>query len=255
MGFSASMMAGVAVGCLSLVSAAPSPETYTAKRSFACDTLASGLDKEDCEWMAEIGMASQGDNVEECNDHIWIGDDGPNTFTFTNDADCPLIVVVWDFADGDYESSFMNVRAPKISYSLPSANKSVTISMANGVSGGWTALVDRTTTLSEYGQVANTWGEFTTGDFATVDISREVNMAGNPMSVKVLDSGCVSDMETCVFKCTEGNSCGESGTYDLVNCENGSQEGAAYGTYDGVNPEGGCQGFSSGGHLDISLGQ
>lgn len=48
--------------------------------------------------MARVGMAGMGDNVLEDNRHIWIGDDGPNTFQFTNKASegpitlilCPL---------------------------------------------------------------------------------------------------------------------------------------------------------------------
>lgn len=122
--------------------------------------------------------------------------------------------------------------------------------MANGVSGGWAGLYNEITTLSQYGQVFNTWGEFTTGDFATVNVSREVNMGGNAMSIKV--NGCTSNKSTCVFVCKSGNSCMDAGTYDLLNCAAGSQPGAASGLYGG-QPSGGCQGFSNGGTVAVQF--
>ncbi|KAH6871417.1 hypothetical protein B0T10DRAFT_450427 [Thelonectria olida] len=227
------------------------------KRSFSCNNLVTGLNSGDCQWMSTIGMAGQGTNAVSNNGNIWIGGDGPNTFTFTNQAsspsNVPVTLILWDNPPNDYQSSFMNVRTPKISYSLPNVGNSVTISLANGVSGGWAALNNHATTISQYGQIYNTWGEFTTGSYATVDVSRLVNMGGNTMSVKV-STGCVSNMNTCVFTCYNGNTCGTSGSYQLVNCAAGSQPGASYGMYDG-NPSGGCQGWSNGGHLDISLGR
>lgn len=225
--------------------------------SFGCDGLVPGLNAQDCQWMSNIGMAGQGDNVLSNNGYIWIGNDGPNTFTFTNEATnpspVPVTLILWDMPPGDYESSFMNVRRPKVSYSLPNIGDSVTISLVNGVSGGWAALNNHATTLSQWGQIFNTWGEFTTGSYATADVSREVNMEGNSMSIRT-SGGCVSNMDTCVFTCYSGVSCGDPGTYQLLNCAPGSQPGASYGLFDG-NPSGGCQGWSDGGHLDISLGR
>jgi hypothetical protein len=202
--------------------------------------------------MSDIGMAGQGYNPTSNNGQIWIGNDGPNTFTFTNHAGVSqFTLIIWNNPSGDYQSSFMNVRVSQVSYSL-AIDQSVTISIANGVSGGWAGLYNGVTTLSQYGQIYNTWGEFTTGDYATVDVSREVNMGGNAMSIN-LDSGCVSNMSQCVFTCKNGNTCGDSGTYDLLNCAAGSQPGANTGTYDGINPEGGCQGFANGGHGSVSF--
>lgn len=207
--------------------------------------------------MSNIGMAGQGFNDLSYNGKIWLGNQGPNTFTFTNDAThpspVPITIIVWYNAPFDYESSFMNVRRPMISYSLPNIGDKVTISLENGVSGGWAALNNHATYLSKYGQIFNTWGEFTTGDYATADVSREVNMGGNIMSLQV-SGGCRSNMDTCVFKCIQGNECGESGTYELVNCDPDSQPGATYGVYDN-NPSGGCQGWSGGGHVEVSLGR
>lgn len=200
--------------------------------------------------MSSIGMVSQGANAVSNNGGIWIGSDGANTFTFTNEAtnpsDVSVILVLWN-ADG-YDGSFVNAYTPAITYSLPNIGDSVTISVANSISGAWAALNNHATTLNEYGQIFNTWGEFTSGDYATVDVSMEVNTAGNSMSITVDENGCVSDMTTCVFQCTAGTSvqsCGDSGTYELTNCAVGSQPGATYGVYDG-NPSGGCQGLGKG---------
>lgn len=63
-----------------------------------CSNPVQGVNWEDCQHMARVGMAGMGDNVLEDNRHIWIGDDGPNTFQFTNKASegpitlilCPL---------------------------------------------------------------------------------------------------------------------------------------------------------------------
>jgi hypothetical protein len=248
-------------------------ETVIEPRSFSCSSLAYGLNTADCNYMSTIGMAGQGTNARSNNGQIWIGSDGPNTFTFTNQATSPSAVsvmqagfysrksgsmankmsrlILWYQAPGDGEASFMNVRKPMVSYSLPSVGNSVTISVANGISGAWAALNNHATVLSQYGQIYNTWGEFTTGNSATVDISREVNMGGNYMSL-VVSTGCVANMNTCAFQCYSGNTCGASGTYELVNCAAGSQTGATTGYYNG-NPAGGCQGWSNGGHIDIAL--
>ncbi|KFH48517.1 hypothetical protein ACRE_006700 [Hapsidospora chrysogenum ATCC 11550] len=213
-----------------------------------------GLSFDDCQHMANIGMAGMGDNVFGNNGYIWVGNDGPNTFTFTNRGSAPTTLILWDNPQGDYESSFMNVRRPKVSYSLPNSGDSVTISLGNGISGGWSTLTGRATTLSRWGQIYNTWGEFTTGDWATVDVSRLVNMRGDGLSVRVA-TGCLTNMDTCSFHCkNNANECGESGTYDLVNCDPATNPFAAVGTWDGINPEGGCQGWTNGGHLDVSLG-
>ena len=209
-----------------------------------------GLSTGDCKYMSSIGMHSQGVNSYSSNGNIWIGGNGPNTFTFNAKAGEAVTLIVWANPNGDFQSSFMNVRQPQVSYSL-SDGEQVTVSMANGVSAGWAGLYSGATTLSQYGQIANTWGEVTTGGSATVDVSREVNMSGKSMEI-ALDSGCVSNMNTCVFQCNSGNTCGGSGTYSLVNCASGSQGGASYGI-SGGNPSGGCQGFSNGGHMSISL--
>lgn len=197
-------------------------------------------------------MAGQGYNSYSSISQIWIGNDGPNIFTFQNLGDGGNVtLIIWNNPPFDYQSSFMNVRLSQVSYSL-GIGDAVNISMANGISGGWAGLYNEVTTLSQYGQINNTWGEFTTGSYATVDVSREINMAGNGMSID-LDSGCVSNLDTCSFQCVSGNTCGESGTYILADCDGGSQPGATYGTDSTGNPSGGCQGFSNGGHMNVTF--
>jgi hypothetical protein len=219
----------------------------------SCHSLVEGLDLEDCEYMASIGMLSQGNNAVSADDNqngIWIGNDGPNTFTFINEAGVPLTVVMWYMSPYDDQSSFMNARTPEITYSIPASGEGVVFSLANGVPGGWSAIYNRSTRLTQYGQVDNTFGEFSTGEFATIDVSRLVNMAGDPMTVLV-QGGCVANMTRCVYACDTGTeSCGEEGTYNLLGChgQNAVQSVDRYG-----NPTGGCQGWSNGGHVDIIL--
>lgn len=213
--------------------------------------------------MSKIGMAGQGFNIQAPSGKtfnnqapsgdIWVGNQGPNKFVFTNNAAGPVTVIVWNMPPGDFQSSFMNARKAQVSFSLAKPGQSVTVSIANGVSGGFAHLISGKTTLSPNGQVFNTWGEFTTGGpTATVDVSRLVNMSGNAMSIKT--SNCVSDMNTCVFTCKNGNTCGLKNEYNLLNCAPGSQTGANFGLRDN-QPEGGCNGFPNGGTIQVSLGK
>lgn len=228
---------------------APKVSDFRVASFSGCGSPVKGLSTDDCNYMSKIGMAGQGVNAQSSNGNVWVGNNGPNTFTFINKSNpkVGIIVVLWDQPAGDYQSSFMNVRKPKISYSVPYGG-SVTVSIANGVSGGWTALYDHKTVLSQYGQIWNTWGEFTTGNYATVDISREIHMAGNNFNAKV-STGCLTDLNTCAFVCKSGDTCGTSGSYNLINC---SGANTAVGWYDN-NPSGGCQGWSNGGHIDSTF--
>ncbi|RAL58716.1 hypothetical protein DID88_003073 [Monilinia fructigena] len=189
-------------------------------------------------------------NAKASNGGVWIGNQGPNTFAFTNSAAAPVTVIIWTQAAGDYQSSFMNARKPQVFTLLIRRSNRYNIHGKWSVSGGWAGLYNGKTTLSQYGQIYNTWGEFTTGAYATVDVSREVNMGGNAMSIQV--DGCTSNMSKCVFKCKKGNTCGEAGTYFLSNCAAGSQKGATFGLAYG-QPSGGCQGFNNGGKVSVTF--
>lgn len=154
--------------------------------------------------------------------------------------------------DKDYGAAFVNARRPYITVSLPKQGDSVVISVAANQIGGFAAMTNHGTGLTQYGQVSNTWGEFNTKKKGnTFDISREVNMKGNAMSIKA-GNGCVADMGTCVFKCTNGaQSCGNAGEYKIFNCA-APNPGAQHAP-DGAN--GGCSGWgnSGRGHLDVQL--
>ncbi|KAK3486703.1 uncharacterized protein B0T23DRAFT_415303 [Neurospora hispaniola] len=221
---------------------------------YNCASPVPGLSPPDCTYLSTIGVISQGQNALSAASGtagIYLGTNGPNTFSFINGASVPLILVVWYNPVEDAQSSFMDARTPKITYSLPTQGNAVVVSIDNEVPGGWSTLYNYTTTLTEYGQVNNTFGEFNTGSFATTDVSRLVNMQGHPMTVVVRGSGCRSDMQTCVYTCSEPGAvtCGRQRSYRLENCQ--GQPGAVVSNDANGNPTGGCQGWSNGGHVDV----
>ncbi|KAK4161881.1 hypothetical protein QBC43DRAFT_242751 [Cladorrhinum sp. PSN259] len=241
----------------------PNPvDTLTTNQNFSCNPLVNGLDLDDCNYMASIGMFSQGKNAMASNGRIWIGSDGPNTFTFINGGKAPMTLIMWYMEPDDNQASFMNVREPEISYSLPDTGSAVEVSVANGVPGGWSVLYNHTSPLTPYGQISNTFGEFSSGIWATIDISRLVNMSGDPMTVRVyaeeptktvgLKPLCVTDLNTCAYACkgVDVHSCGKTGSYDLVNC---AGPNAVRSTDLHGNPNGGCQGWSNGGHIEVVM--
>lgn len=214
-----------------------------------CHKLVPGLQEADCNWIIEKGIADQGINDIAPNNKIWIGNQGPNIFNFTNYRNEPISIILWESANDS--SSFVSSHRPLISYSLPNLGDSVLISLANNISGAWSYIERYKTSLTLWGQVSNTWGEFTTGRYATVDVSRLITMSGGCISVQT-PTGCISDMENCSFHCKTGSSCGLRDSYTLVNCEK-PQIGAHSGTFDG-QPSGGCGGWDGGGTLNIALG-
>ncbi|KAG8408417.1 hypothetical protein J3459_017827 [Metarhizium acridum] len=60
--------------------------------------LAYGLTKEDCYYMSSIGMTAQGLSAQSQSQsddaYIWVGDQGPNTFTFTNAGNSPMTLII-----------------------------------------------------------------------------------------------------------------------------------------------------------------
>jgi hypothetical protein len=222
---------------------------------FPCDKLVPHLSKADCEHMSRIGVSGQGINSQTPNDNAWIGDQGPFTLRFTSTSNKPLNLVLWTWEhDDDYESSSVNVRRPKISVSLPKKGDGITVSVASGITGGFSTLNDQTTKLNNYGQVLNTWGEFTTnsGRDLAFDVSREVNMSGNTIFA-TSSTGCVASTSKCVFTCKDSNaiSCGETGTYHIVDCSGGNP--GAHTENGGT--EGGCSGLGDNGRdVYVSLG-
>jgi len=159
---------------------------------------------------------------------VWLGDDGDYVNEFSNASDEPLILVVWG-----PDASWVNENQPLITLNI-SPGSSRNVSFATGTSGAFSAIYSDT--VLSYGQISNTWGEYTHTSQGTVDVSMEPNMSGHPMSINN-GGGCVTDTKTCVFQCPSGNSCWKE--YLLVNCDTGSQTGAQDGTYNG-GASGGC---------------
>lgn len=159
----------------------------------------------------------------------WIGTDGDYTSEFINTSGESITLIIWGSG-----SSYVNTEAPLITHSLNNED-SLDISFAENGSGAWAAIYSDTILVN--GQVFETWGEYTfDGQYSTLDVSREVNMHGRDMSIET--EGCTSDMNTCVFRCTDDvASCWQN--YELANCAAGSQGGASYGSYAG-SASGGC---------------
>jgi len=171
-----------------------------------------------------------GTNAASDNGGVWLGGGGAYTNTFTNNAGDDLVLVVWG-----PDASWVNANKPLITVDLP-AGASQLVSFASGSIGAWSAIYPDT--VMSNGQISNTWGEYTMSDIGVVDVSREVNMNGHPMTV--VGPQCTTDMNTCVFVCSSGTVCMTD--YQLLNCASGSQPGAQYGTYGGF-PSGGCGGL------------
>lgn len=193
---------------------------------------ATALTDVDAGKLTALGISAVGVNSAVANGQAWLGQDGPYQNEYVNESGEDLILVVWGVA-----GSWINVIQPTITASIP-AGQSIWLSFADGASGAWTAIYGDTQMVN--GQASNTWGEFTFGQWGVVDVSREVNMLGHPMSI--VGPSCTTDMDTCVFVCSTGDVC--MFDYLLQNCENGSQPGANYGTFAGA-PSGGCGGMGA----------
>lgn len=187
-----------------------------------------------------------GANAVSAGNAPWIADDSTGctwSNEFFNQAEEDLILMVWGPV-----GSWVNAVAPQISASIPH-NTSRTICFPSGWSGAWAPIYSDTKLVN--GQVSETWGEGTfNAPYSVVDVSREVNMYGKPMSI--VGPQCTTDMTTCSFQCAGGAASCMTG-YQLVNCATGSQAGANFGTYDGAD-SGGCGGMGNAAALKTYLG-
>lgn len=145
--------------------------------------------------------------------------------------------------------SWVNAVAPLISHPL-AAGESVTVSYAEGASGACSGVYPDTQMVN--GQVSNTWLEYTfAGIYSTYDVSREVNMNGRGISA--VGPSCTSDMDTCVFKCSDASAASCWFGYELFNCHQGNGGGSGYDPSTG-GASGGCNGLNAGsGALKTSL--
>jgi len=143
-------------------------------------------------------------------------DQGDNTMEFLNASSEEMVLVLWDSTVG-YMSSFVKSTQPVITASIAPGETAI-FSLAGYTSGAF-APIFSDTTMTEWGQIQNTWGEFTFNQaYGVFDVSREVYANGR--NVTMQGTNCVSDMDTCVFKCNDASAstCGVYGSYSLQNC-------------------------------------
>lgn len=231
---------------LAALTPATSPAAVEAR---GYSTGGAALAPQSLQYLTSIGMTGAGVNANSGN--VCLGGNQPNRFNFKNSAGTTVILVMWEMVKGDYQAIFMNARQAAITYTL-APDAGVTVSVANGISGGWAAVHVGSTKLTANGQIDNTQGEYTTGPYGTIDVTREIQMNGHDMSIQLSGSNCRSDGNTCVFTCKSGSTCGESGSYDLTNCNPNKVPGANNQMVNG-NPEGGCQGFANGGDINVTF--
>jgi len=154
-------------------------------------------------------------------------DEGAYVVDFVNTkTESDVDLVLWSSTGqvGSWSALTVNVNAANITATIPAGgNLSVSFNPAefteeNGfpgaagsISGAWCPMYNNTP-VSTFGGCQNTWGEFTFAHdsaFSTVDVSRLVYMNGNNMTItthaeKGAEQACLSDMETCVYKCDGG---------------------------------------------------
>jgi hypothetical protein len=177
----------------------------------------------------------------------WLGNDGDYVNTLTNDANEEITVLVWDKNStpklGD--AQYMDKHAPAITVKIP-AGSSVPVSMAHGASGGFTAVYSDTIWSDITWLLTSTIGEFTAqGGDTTFDVSREWFMDGHGMTIEAGDCKSSTVNNECAFYCKSGQTCGESGTYELNQSSSSNCNRAMVDFGFGSNPEGGCRVDSS----------
>ncbi|KAF1925949.1 uncharacterized protein M421DRAFT_423230 [Didymella exigua CBS 183.55] len=231
-------------------SSAPAATTSSSSSSDLGDVVSDLLEGV-ASIVKSLGIVSTGKNDKSSNGGIWIGDDSAWKAEFTNDANEDAVIFCWK-ANG-FSGMSLNVNQPEISVGLKSGEKTV-VSFAANVPAAC-APAFSSTKLANFGGLDQTWWEVTFGQSGAFDVSRNVNMKGRTISSK--GSKCVSDMNTCVFKCKEKNgvtpdSC-ESGTdYDLFECGASSGGGGGYDTVM-AGTGGGCAMGSSSETVKVSF--
>lgn len=213
------------------------------RREVGNRSVDDALSASDASKILELGLKSVGLNPTSISQTPWVGTDGQFTNQFVNQSGEDLVLVLWGPA-----GSWVNAIQPQLTISIPTGGRR-TVSFPVGWSGAW-APVYTSTTLRN-GQIFDTWGEGTFNPpYSVVDVSREANTNGRPMSV--VGPQCTTDMNTCVFQCVDNVDQCLTG-YELVNCATGSQVGATFGTYQGAD-SGGCGGMGSSAALVTYLG-
>lgn len=229
---------------------APAPAVTTqavkankaSKQVEAAGAFVNGLIDDITDWFGELGIGSLGVNADSNNGACWLGDDGQYTATFKNNAAQDIVLVCWK------DMGFtINTIQPLLTVKLPQG-KAQKVSF--GSVSGACAPAYKGMAKSTFGGPKETWFEYTFGGgFPTFDVSREPNMQGLSISATAQKSTCVSDMETCVFKCKNGSdSCGQAGEYGMFNTEHPK----CHHSDDKTN--GGCLMDNGGDHVDVVFG-
>lgn len=190
--------------------------------------------------------AKTGSNSKVSNGGIWIGDDSAWGMEVTNAGSQQAVFFCWK-ANG-FSGMSINVNVPDISVGLE-PNQKVNLSFAPDVPAAC-AVANSNSKLAMFGGVDNTWAEVTFGQWGAFDVSRNVNMQGS--SISMVGSKCTSDMNTCVFKCKNGDTCEKGTDYDLYNCDAGNGGGGGYDTKM-AGTGGGCSMGSSGEKIKVSF--
>ncbi|KAF2472423.1 uncharacterized protein BDR25DRAFT_258765 [Lindgomyces ingoldianus] len=196
--------------------------------------------------LSNMGVAKPASDPPKSNNgKMWVGGDSSWKTTFINGAASDVVLLCWA-AEG-YTGMTLNVHPPALAININKGAQE-TISFAGGVPGACCPAYSDTR-LAMFGGCDNTWYEYTFGNNGAFDITRNVNMNGNSISAK--GSKCISDMSTCVFKCTGGVSSCEKG-YELDNCSASNGGGGGYDSnMQGVG--GGCAMGSSEEHVKVTF--
>ena len=137
--------------------------------------LPRGLEARSADLLSTLG-ALTGINAATKTSNCWQGEDGDYVNYVKNEGTADMILLVWGPG-----GSFVNTIQPLITTTV-AANETVPLSFANGASGAMSVAYEGTTMA--WGQIANTWVEHTfSGDWSTIDVSREPNMNGDSMTV------------------------------------------------------------------------
>jgi hypothetical protein len=173
---------------------------------------------------------------------VFIGPGGAFESKVTNKAESEIIWTCFTAA-----GMWINANVPLITLSIP-AGSTKTVSFSSTFSGGCAAIYPDT--ILKDGLIHNTLFEFTgAGIYTTYDVSREVNMQGRDMYVK--GKTCVSDMNTCVFKCNDASAKSCITGYSIQNCD--AATGGGIGLDSSGAPSGGCTDLGASGSLTIDL--
>ncbi|KAF2673546.1 hypothetical protein BT63DRAFT_451595 [Microthyrium microscopicum] len=180
----------------------------------------------------------QGDNPRSNGPQgIWLGNDGQYKLKVTNYKNEPMVLVMW------HGNAWLNDNKPIITQSLGPIEEAIISVNGNAPGIAFSAVYAGT---KANGLIENTWGELTTSQWSTINVSRLPNMNGDGLTL-VSPTGCRAHMSSCVFMCRNGaTKCGDPKSYDLYNCKfPGAGTGEDPFTHD---PSGGCN-LGSGGDI------